>query len=141
MTPGSHGRGHDRFCSLLEAAEDGEIFEDITDDVTEGSNVEDIMFEVPLSDCTDSECCSRVFFFPPENLIITSRRYRILIKTVGRKVLVKYCANLFSEDQLDAIVERAAVTWLELKERRVGQGSLIKLVFGLYIKSTTYEMF
>ena len=40
-----------------------------------------------------------------------------------RKVLVKYCANLFSEDQLDAIVERAAVTWLELKERRVGQGS------------------
>ena len=62
-------------------------------------------------------------FFPPENLIITSRRFRILIKTVGRKVLVKYCANLFSEDQLDAIVERAAVTWLELKERRVGQGS------------------
>ena len=106
---------------LLEAAEDGEILEDITDDVTEGSNVEDIMFEVPLSDCTDSECCSRVFFFPPENLIITSRRYRIVIKTVGRKVLVKYCAN--SEDQLDAIVERATLTWLELKERRVGQGS------------------
>ena len=44
-------------------------------------------------------------------------------RTGGRKVLVKYCANLFSEDQLDAIVERAAVTWLELKERRVGQGS------------------
>ena len=41
-------------------------------------------------------------------------------RTGGRKVLVKY---LFSEDQLDAIVERAAVTWLELKERRVGQGS------------------
>ena len=58
--------------ALLEAAEDGEILEDITDDVTEGSNVEDIMFEVPLSDGTDSECCSRVFFFPPENLIITS---------------------------------------------------------------------
>ena len=52
---------------LLEAAEDGEILEDITDDVTEGSNVEDIMFEVPLSDCTDSECCSRVCFFPPES--------------------------------------------------------------------------
>ena len=96
---------------LLEAAEDGEILEDITDYVTEGSNVEEIMFEVPLSDCTDSECCSRVCFF------------RILIKTVGRKVLVKYCANLFSDDQLGAIVERAAVTWLELKERRVGQGS------------------
>ena len=108
---------------LLETAEEGEIFEDITDDVTEGSNFEDIIFEVPLSDCTDSECCSRVRFFPPENLIITSKRYRIVIKTVGRKVLVKYCANLFSEDQLDAIVERAAVTWLELKERRVGQGS------------------
>ena len=61
--------------------------------------------------------------FSHQNLIITSRRFRILIKTVGRKVLVKYCANLFSEDQLDAIVERAAVTWLELKERRVGQGS------------------
>ena len=44
-------------------------------------------------------------------------------RTGGRKVLVKYCANLFSEYQLDAIVERAAVTWLELKERRVGQGS------------------
>ena len=44
-------------------------------------------------------------------------------RTGGRKVLIKYCANLFSEDQLDAIVERAAVTWLELKERRVGQGS------------------
>ena len=25
--------------------------------------------------------------------------------------------------QLDAIVERATLTWLELKERRVGQGS------------------
>ena len=59
--------------------------------------------------------------FSHQNLIITSRS--VLIKTVGRKVLVKYCANLFSEDQLDAIVERAAVTWLELKERRVGQGS------------------
>ena len=35
----------------------------------------------------------------------------------------QYYANLFSEDQLDAIVQRAAVTWLELKERRVGQGS------------------
>ena len=44
-------------------------------------------------------------------------------RTGGSKVLVKYCANLFSEDQLDAIVERATVTWLELKERRVGQGS------------------
>ena len=44
-------------------------------------------------------------------------------RTGGKKVLVKYCTNLFSEDQLDAIVERAAVTWLELKERRVGQGS------------------
>ena len=65
----------------------------------------------------------RSLFFSHPNLIITSRRFRILIKTVGRKVLVKYCANLFSEDQLDAIVERAAVTWLELKERRVGQGS------------------
>ena len=41
-------------------------------------------------------------------------------RTGGRKVLVKY---LFSEDQLDAIVERATLTWLELKERRVGQGS------------------
>ena len=61
--------------------------------------------------------------FSHQNLIITSRRFSILIKTVGRKVLVKYCANLFSEDQLDPIVERAAVTWLELKERRVGQGS------------------
>ena len=30
-------------------------------------------------------------------------------RTGGRKVLVKYCTNLFSEDQLDAIVERAAV--------------------------------
>ena len=44
-------------------------------------------------------------------------------RTGGRKVLVKYCANLFSEDQLDANVERATLTWLELKERRVGQGS------------------
>ena len=41
-------------------------------------------------------------------------------RTGGRKVLVKY---LFSEDQLDAIVERATLTWLELKERRLGQGS------------------
>ena len=40
-------------------------------------------------------------------------------RTGGKKVLVKYCTNLFSEDQLDAIVERAAVTWLELKESTV----------------------
>ena len=35
---------------LLEAAEDREILVDISDDVTGGSNVEDIMFEVPLSE-------------------------------------------------------------------------------------------
>ena len=34
---------------ILEAAEDGEILEDLTDDVTEGSIVEDILFQVPLS--------------------------------------------------------------------------------------------
>ena len=56
-------------------------------------------------------------------LFSCSQRTEKYWRTGGRKVLVKYCANLFSEDQLDAIVERAAVTWLELKERRVGQGS------------------
>ena len=67
--------------ALLEAAEDGEILEDITDDVTEGSNVEDIMFEVPLSDGTDSECCSRVFFSHqkilsslPEDTVFSSKQ-------------------------------------------------------------------
>jgi len=33
----------------LEAAEDGEILEDITDDVREVSSVEDILFRVPFS--------------------------------------------------------------------------------------------
>ena len=73
---------------------------------------------VLLEAAEDGEILEESVFSHP-NLIITSRRFHILIKTVGRKVLVKYCANLFSEDQLDAIVERAAVTWLELKERRV----------------------
>ena len=45
---------------LLEAAEDGEILEDITDDVTEGSNVEDILFEVPV--------------FPPDTITQTPTR-------------------------------------------------------------------
>ena len=61
--------------------------------------------------------------FSHQNLIITSRRFSILIKTVGKKVLIKYCANLFSEDQLDAIIERAALAWVGLKERRIGKGN------------------
>ena len=61
--------------------------------------------------------------FSHQNLIITSRRFSILIKTVGKKVLVKYCANLFSEEQLDAIIERAANTWVKMKDRRIGHGN------------------
>ena len=60
--------------------------------------------------------------FSHQNLIITSRRFSILIETVGKKVLIKHCANLFSEDQLDAIIERAAKAWVGLKERRIGKG-------------------
>ena len=33
---------------ILEAAEDGEILEDITDDVTEGSSFEDGLFQVQV---------------------------------------------------------------------------------------------
>ena len=66
---------------LLEAAEDGEILEDITDDITEDSNVENIIFEIPLSDYTNSECCSRVFFSHqkilsslPEDTVFSSKQ-------------------------------------------------------------------
>ena len=55
---------------------------------------------------------------------------KLLQSTVGCGQAMAECvileaaeaANLFTEEQLDVIVERAAVTWVDLKGRRAGKG-------------------
>ena len=47
---------------------------------------------------------------------------RVLIKTVGKKVLLKYISVLFDDDEIEKILDQAAVMWTS-SERRAGQGT------------------
>ena len=55
-----------------------------------------------------------------QNLILTNRRFRMVINKVGIKVFIKYCFFLFSEEQIEKILDKASKKWL-VKERRLGQ--------------------
>ena len=58
--------------------------------------------------------------FYHQNLILTNRRFRMVINKVGIKVFIKYCFFLFSEEQIEKILDKASKKWL-VKERRLGQ--------------------
>ena len=58
--------------------------------------------------------------FSHQNLILTNRRFRMVIKKVGIKVFIEYCFFLFSEEQIEKILDKASKKWL-VKERRLGQ--------------------
>ena len=47
----------------------------------------------------------------------------MVIDKVGIKVFMKYCFFLFSEEQIEKILDKAAKKWL-VKERRLGQRKL-----------------
>ena len=53
----------------------------------------------------------------------SNRRFRMVIDKVGIKVFMKYCFFLFSEEQIEKILDKAAKKWL-VKERRLGQRKL-----------------
>ena len=52
---------------------------------------------------------------------LTNRRFRLLIDKVGIKVFIKYCALLFTEEQLEKILAKATLRWMG-KTRRIGKG-------------------
>ena len=54
--------------------------------------------------------------------IITPNKARALIKTVGKKVLLKYISVLFSDDEIEAILDQAAAMWTS-SGRRTGKGN------------------
>ena len=60
--------------------------------------------------------------FNKQNQIITPNKARVLIKTVGKKVLLKYISVLFDDDEIEKILDQAAVMWTS-SERRAGQGT------------------
>ena len=60
--------------------------------------------------------------FSKQNQIITPNKARVLIKTVGKKVLLKYISVLFDDDEVEIILDQAAVMWTS-SERRTGQGT------------------
>ena len=60
--------------------------------------------------------------FSKQNQIIAPNKARVLIKTVGKKVLLKYISVLFDDDEIEIILDQAAVMWTS-SERRAGQGT------------------
>ena len=50
--------------------------------------------------------------FSHQNLILTNRRFRMVIDKVGIKVFTKYCFFLFSEEQIEKILDKATKKWL-----------------------------
>ena len=58
--------------------------------------------------------------FSHQNLILTNRRFRMVIDKVGIKVFIKNCFFLFSEEQIEKILDKATKKWL-VKDRRLGR--------------------
>ena len=57
--------------------------------------------------------------FSQQNLIITSRRARLLLTNVGKKLLLKYTRSLFTEEEIDMILVEASIDWCTEKLRRM----------------------
>ena len=58
--------------------------------------------------------------FSHQNLILTNRRFSMVINKVGIKVFIKYCFFLFSDDVIEKILAKATRRWFS-KERRLGK--------------------
>ena len=52
--------------------------------------------------------------------IITPRRNQLLLATVGKKVLLKYCSFFLNEEEIEKIISDAAFAWCSTKNRRNG---------------------
>ena len=63
----------------------------------------------------------RTFSF--QNLILSARRNRLSLDTVGKKILMKYCKIILTKEEITKIIESAAVAWLLGKNRRKGSGT------------------
>ena len=59
-----------------------------------------------------------------QNILIVPTRNKILIKTVGRKVLLKYVKNLLPEEEIMKIIDQAALMWCTTAPRRSGSGKV-----------------
>ena len=62
----------------------------------------------------------RTFSF--QNLILSARRNRLLLETVSKKILLKYCKLILSKEEINKIIETAAIAWLNEKKRKKGSG-------------------
>ena len=58
--------------------------------------------------------------FSLQNILITPRRSQLLLATVGKKVLLKYCSFFLSEEEIEKIISDAAFAWCSTKNRRNG---------------------
>ena len=49
--------------------------------------------------------------FSFQNIILTPQRSRIIIKTIGIKVFLKYVKNILAKEEIDTILDNAALMW------------------------------
>ena len=56
--------------------------------------------------------------FSLQNILLTPRRNQMLLATVGKKVLLKYCSFFLSDEEIDKLIKSAAYTWCSTKNRR-----------------------
>ena len=82
------------------------------------------MAEIYLLAPIQNAVVERSFTF--QNIIITPKRNRILIRTVGKKLLIKYSSWILSSEEIEKILELAAISWCTKKNRRAGQGCGLK---------------
>ena len=54
--------------------------------------------------------------FSLQNILLTQRRNQMLLATVGKKVLLKYCT--FFDEENEKLIKSAAYTWCSTKIRR-----------------------
>ena len=53
--------------------------------------------------------------FSLQNILITPRRNQLLLATVGKKVLLKYCSFFLNEEEIEKIISDAAFAWCSTK--------------------------
>ena len=64
----------------------------------------------------------RTFSF--QNLIFSARRNRLLLDTVSKKILLKYCKLILSKEEINKIIETAALPGSTRRNKKKFQASL-----------------
>ena len=81
-----------------------------------------ILAEIYLLAPIQNAVVERGFSF--QNIILTPQRSRIIIKTIGIKVFLKYVKNILAKEEIDTILDNAALMWATSRARRNGAGNI-----------------